>query len=168
MRIGVLTLLVALSVWGVSGSAQAAFGTTFNHLNDADSCAGISGGTATWDGSTNTCTLNGNVALNADWQVDAGITLAIPNGITLTINAAFTLNNAGSIVNNGFILLNCKGLTTGHLTGNPPTGSGSVIIADCFPVPECPYGVALLLAVALPLLLVLRSRHSQLNKASSL
>jgi hypothetical protein len=159
MRAGIVALLVALSVWSFSGFGQAASGITFNHLNDAASCATMSGGVATWDGSTNTCTLNGGVSLNANWQVDPGVTLVIPNSIFLLIDAPFFLNNAGSLVNNGVIGLNCLGLTTGHFEGLPPTGSGNIAAADCFSVPEFPYGMTLLLAAAVPVLLVLKRRQ---------
>ncbi len=74
-------------------------------------------------------TVNGNITLNADYEIAPGKTLTIPEGVTFTVAEGVTLTNNGTIVNNGTIANN--GIIVieqgGVLSVAPGTALGTLI-----------------------------------------
>lgn len=72
-------------------------------------------------GSTMTGAVYGSPTLTADATVPSGITLAIPENATLTIEGNATLTNNGAITNSGTVI------NDGTIKGNAITGGGTFI-----------------------------------------
>lgn len=62
-------------------------------------------------------------AIDISFEIPGGYTLENPTGTTLVVPNGVTINNLGSIANNGTIDLR----QGGKITGNPPTGSGTIL-----------------------------------------
>ena len=73
-------------------------------------------------GSTMTGQVYGSPTLTADATVPSGITLAIPENASLSIDGDMTLTNNGAITNSGTVI------NDGTVIGNPITGNGTFII----------------------------------------
>ena len=66
---------------------------------------------------------NKTITIDISFEIPSKYTLEIPEGITLAIPEGVTINNLGSLENNGTIDLR----QGGKITGNPPTGSGTIL-----------------------------------------
>lgn len=113
-------VLIAIAVLLPLGLANNVYAIDYVVM-DENSCKDLpmQGTNEIWDGLTSTCSKTSNL------PIGVGDTLTVPNGVTLEFTTSRTLNNQGTITNNGMIKFSLGGDINNH---NAATFSNSGII----------------------------------------
>ena len=112
--------LFAISEGSASLSSQKVYAQTAPTLSDQPSCEGSPsafGGSASWDASSNTCTVDGTLTIPSNTQLSV-------SGITLRIAESATLNNNGDpLYNENFGTIENLGTINNHGGITPNSGN---------------------------------------------